>query len=746
MLENYLITAQSRLKNRIRELVFPVSLFVILACSVLVYAIVKSAETQDRVEIDTSIDLVSALLKNQENHLRDIVFDHTYWDAAVINLVLKPNKSWADDNTGVYLTDYHELSGSYVVDRDGKTTYAAEDGEAVDTQIEDRFPGISSFLNIVKSGFQPEVSESVGSVFMKDADGAVHLVVGAVLQSDYVDLSDDEGDKATALQNMLILSKAIKGPFLIELSEQFNIPELTIRNEVEEPKEKFGYLPINGSDGRILGWLEWKPTLHTEELVNSVFKNVSLILVGLLLLTLFIGYKAVKLTRELDSGINEYKAERKTLLEYERAISELGRGESLYEMSIDLAFEQIAGSAVRNLLVDQVGVWELIEEPRQMVCMSVYGQTTHAQQKGVGIPLTDFPELETVFEERRGYTTSNILEDTLLKKAAELWLGSSDPVSVHLVPVFRRGVVEGFVHFASWNPDFDWSEEKRRFARSLVNMIALILDTHAQKEVELELRRAKNMAEKANIAKTEFLANMSHELRTPLNAIIGFSDIIKQNIFGPVGSQKYVDYVEDINVSARHLLSLINEILDVAKTESGTYRIYPEPLELVSELQTCRRLVEGRFPGKSIEVTIIPDPDLKIVEVDPKSFRQVILNIMTNAAKFTKLDCKIDVTIEAAGDVFTLRIVDNGVGIPEDQIKEIYKPFRQVENAFNKRFEGTGLGLAITRALVELHGGTIEIESELDQGTTVIINLPVQCKAVSDQEELTKELPRAVDM
>lgn len=246
-----------------------------------------------------------------------------------------------------------------------------------------------------------------------------------------------------------------------------------------------------------------------------------------------------------------------------------------------------------------------------------------------------------------------------------------------------------------------------------------------RQRVELELRSAKDQADVANRAKSEFLAMVSHELRTPLNAIIGFSDIMSQQVFGPVGNRKYSGYIADIRKSGTHLLGLINNILDLSKVESGNFRLSEEPVNLADGVSEVLRLVSELAETNEVNLgSELPDslPDLR---GDRQAIRQILLNLLSNAIKFTEPggSVQIGARLDEAGRM-VLSIQDDGIGIAPDAVAGLFEPFTQVDSSLARRYEGTGLGLPLIRSLVELHGGTVNLESNLGEGTTVTVSFP----------------------
>ena len=238
-------------------------------------------------------------------------------------------------------------------------------------------------------------------------------------------------------------------------------------------------------------------------------------------------------------------------------------------------------------------------------------------------------------------------------------------------------------------------------------------------------------AETANASKTAFLANMSHELRTPLNAILGFSEIIGQECFGPVGSLRYKDYANDIHSSGAHLLSLINDLLDVAKIEAGRMEISPHPLDARRTFDIALKLAGSKASEKSQTLTIDVEPSCPPLHADERALKQILINLVSNAVKFTPQGGRIEVLASKARDGgFQIMVRDNGPGIPRDKLDSIFTPFSQVDNRYDRQTGGTGLGLALVRGLSELHGGRAWIESDAGAGCTAFVVLPVKAPAL----------------
>ena len=252
----------------------------------------------------------------------------------------------------------------------------------------------------------------------------------------------------------------------------------------------------------------------------------------------------------------------------------------------------------------------------------------------------------------------------------------------------------------------------------------LMRQVGAQARVEEQLRHAKNEAEAANLAKSEFLANVSHELRTPLNAVIGFSEIMRDALMGPIDN-RYREYAQDIHDSGQHLLRLIGDVLDLSKIGAGRLELHDEAIDLGQLLHTCQRLISERAREGGVTVEIDVARDLPVVLADPLRLKQIVLNLLSNAVKFTPEGGRV--TARAAPDAeggVSVTITDTGIGMTPADIAIALEPFRQVDNAMSRRYEGTGLGLPLAKQLTELHGGTLEIASQPSVGTTIRARLP----------------------
>ncbi|NWH09228.1 MAG: PAS domain S-box protein [Alphaproteobacteria bacterium] len=277
-----------------------------------------------------------------------------------------------------------------------------------------------------------------------------------------------------------------------------------------------------------------------------------------------------------------------------------------------------------------------------------------------------------------------------------------------------------------------WAEIRCRPAGEgapLRDIIAVTRDVTERKRQELELLAARDAAEGANRAKSRFLANMSHELRTPLNAIIGFSDMMRQEMFGKLGHAKYAEYARLVHQSGEQLLELIGDILDMSKIEAGKYELTRETLDVEHLIEQSLATMRAAAQKSGVRLKSEAKGEWTVL-ADKRALRQILLNLLSNAIKFTPAQGEVSVKVAREGSMLALTIADTGLGIPQEALARLGQPFEQVDSEYTRAQGGTGLGLAIVKALAHLHGGDVRIESTLGEGTRVTVRLPAPLPSI----------------
>ncbi|HCM84006.1 MAG TPA: hypothetical protein DIS76_05520 [Rhodospirillaceae bacterium] len=274
-----------------------------------------------------------------------------------------------------------------------------------------------------------------------------------------------------------------------------------------------------------------------------------------------------------------------------------------------------------------------------------------------------------------------------------------------------------------------WIEARARAVRDATGratrMVGTISNVEQRKRYELALKAAKEQADAANVSKSRFLANMSHELRTPLNGIIGFSEITRDQLFGPVGSPKYLEYAGDIHQGATHLLSLINDILDFSKIDAGKMDLSIHPVNVRSTFEHVLRMMRTVAIEQHITLKLDVPMDMPALMADERALRQMLLNLLSNAVKFSQSHRRVTLSAILPPDgSMEISVTDQGKGIPAEFQAKIFEPFEQVDDIMTRTHKGTGLGLPLVKALTEMHGGEVYLHSEINVGTTVTLRFP----------------------
>jgi signal transduction histidine kinase len=437
-----------------------------------------------------------------------------------------------------------------------------------------------------------------------------------------------------------------------------------------------------------------------------------------------IAIENVRLFKELEARNRDLT----TALDQQTATSEILRVISGSPTNVQPVFDAIVDSAMRLLHGISGAVYRLEGDVLHLVAYTSTNETGDAAFR----ELFPRPLAEATFQARSirecaPYVVSDVESDPRANEQARRVFRARGYRSVVYVPLFKDGAPIGNISVARQEPGTFTNDEVallKTFADQAVIAIENVRLFTELQEKNRQVEQKSRELEAASQHKSEFLANMSHELRTPLNAIIGFSEVLAEGMFGEI-NEKQTEYLNDILESGRHLLSLINDILDLSKIEAGRMELEPTNFDLPGAIETALILVRERASRRGIALGRTMDERLGTIRGDERKVKQVLLNLLSNALKFTPEGGHIEVRATVNEGMAEVAVADTGVGIaPEDQAA-VFEEFRQVGTA-DKKVEGTGLGLALSRKFIELHGGRIWVTSQVGQGSTFTFRLPVR--------------------
>ena len=384
-------------------------------------------------------------------------------------------------------------------------------------------------------------------------------------------------------------------------------------------------------------------------------------------------------------------------------------------------------TAILESLPISVAVWD--HQSRLLLCnrkfrrlyrisggLSLPGAPLEEVQAKAGQPLVQSPP-ETPDRAGRFRLSDRQLGDGTWLQVGEYWMGDGTLVSVGTdITVSKQSERQVLEREQEMRAKVDGFEQSRRQLEIQARQLRELAESYNEEKIR---------AEAANQAKSEFLANVSHELRTPLNAIIGFSEMMRDGVLGPIGNPKYESYVKDIYASGRYLLEMINDILDMSKIEAGRMTLSPEWVALRTIIEECLTVVHPCSMEGKVDLIQCGNANISVF-ADKRALKQVLINLLSNAIKFTPPGGKVVLRASRYRGSLRIAIADTGVGIAKHDLSRLGKPFEQVGNQLTKGHKGTGLGLAISRSLVEMHGGKLDIKSRVGEGTTVTCILPLR--------------------
>lgn len=623
-----------------------------------------STRGQDRNAIETSMHLAEAALDTAQRELANIAFETAYWDQAVDNLVINFNIDWAADNLGSYLSENYGVSASYLINKSGITAFGAYNGETISEDPFKRYSGgLGTLIQKAMSGGPNDIPVPASGL-LYDTDMAYSA--SAVRLTTYFQKDGEEVNQAT--DAVIVFLKAIDQGLLSELSDRYLLPNLRVQHSGTPTHD--ASLSLAAADGNKIGLLVWDPELPGAKILFQLLWGLA----GVLVIVMGFAFIFRNRAREITSALSD-------------ASHQLDQQSEILQATLDSIDQGIAAWDADGRLI----AWN---EP----CEDFW---YHPPNLHIG--MTRLQLLEHIAGTGAlGHGDPKKLAAEQHKEVVAAGVNSTDLIEMldgRQVSFYRFGLENG--------------------GHTTVYSDVTVLLAH-----EHELNDAKEQAEAGNRAKSEFIAHVSHELRTPLNAIIGFSEMMMQRIFGPLGSEKYDEYADVINSAGKHLLDQINQVLDLSKIDAGKVTLEFENVKIDEITTYVANLVEPQLKARSHNMKIDIPKNLPMLHADKTVLTQVLMNLLSNAIKFTPEKGLIEVKASMLDDKIQIVVRDNGIGIEEKMLDRVIDPFVQIRSALTRSEQGTGLGLSIVASLIEHHGGDIRLESKINKGTTVTVTFP----------------------
>ena len=421
-------------------------------------------------------------------------------------------------------------------------------------------------------------------------------------------------------------------------------------------------------------------------------------------------------------------------------LSEHARDAALLEAELDTALRQITELAARTLETSRASVWFYDEGRAVLRCADLFETQTGQHSSGTELKAADFPAYFRALEQERSLAADDACTDARTGEFADAYLRPLGIAAMLDAPIRSRGKMVGVICHEHTGAPREWAPDEQTFAGSMADLVSLSLEVaqrqkaeaalrHAHDDLEIkvtkrthELAEANEQLKELDRLKSEFLATMSHELRTPLNSIIGFTGILRQGLPGPINAEQ-AKQLTMVHSSARHLLGLINDLLDLSRIESGRMEVDRDRFLLAEVIEEVAQSLRPQAEQKSLKLeTQLDDPTLTLASDRKKTF-QILLNLANNAVKFTAKGA-VRIAATTSREAVTVVVSDSGIGIKAEHMERLFEAFRQVDGSARRVYEGTGLGLYLCRKLVTMLGGTIGAESEIGVGSRFTFTLP----------------------
>lgn len=393
---------------------------------------------------------------------------------------------------------------------------------------------------------------------------------------------------------------------------------------------------------------------------------------------------------------------------------------------LDAMFDRLVGKTLDVLGAEHGGILIAGERNSRAVPQVYYLNGQRAALPARSFDAAAAPRYTAAIAEDRVLAAADLDDDPRLEEVAGLLKGYGVRALLH-APIRIGGRPQGVLCVGYGGGPRQWTPDEQAFAASMADLAALSIEASRRAKAMEEIKQAKEAAEAASRVKSRFLATMSHELRTPLNAIIGFSELIAKEVLGPVGHDNYRGYAGDIRASGRHLLAIVNQVLEMAASQSGADALDERETALDEILPDCTAAVEAQTQNAGIVFETAMPADPVTIMCDPVKLRQAVVNLLSNAIKFTARGGRVALAADlpAAGGLF-IRVTDTGIGMPLEAIGLAMEPFVQLDDGLSRCYEGTGLGLPLAKSMIEAHDGTLTLNSAPGRGTEAQLYLPAE--------------------
>ncbi|WP_125932964.1 ATP-binding protein [Kiloniella majae] len=705
-----------------------------LTLSLMIGALWYAVNKQDTVVKENYANLIQEFLNKDLKEQIYLANDYSYWDEIYFNLLVDDEIAWAKENLGDTFSHNNSLAEVVVLDRQLNQIFHHQNPNLGNTSLlnkRDLKNSIRSEVNYLIQNVKRRQPETATSGSFIVYNNLLYIISVGAINPD----SHEFDDSGQIHKGYLLLVRRVEFTEILSFAQYLGIKNLKFSPlSKEEPVN--GFLLFSKS-GIPIGSMDWNLTLKGG---SSFEDSLPWILPGLLFLALIIwlivkrGHSVITLLTD-EASIRAFKREKleeqaqglKSLVDENLRSSE--QGESSLKLSVEILS--------RTLKADEATIWLFDGNREEAHCHSRYlfAPDQHAEVLPT-LRDNELNELILRIETDRHLVSSSDVAKSYLNKFWHLIYGNYEGECILTVGIFQHDYLKGFLSVKRQGVTAEWAVEEVTFAQSVSNLLSLVLEKNERLLIEQDLVLAKDEAVAANKAKSEFLANMSHELRTPLNAIIGFSDIIQKELNGPVSPVEYRDYAADIHSSGTHLLSLISDILDISKIEARSYKIHPEATDICAVAKAVGRLISVKAGEKKITLNYDFDNDIPPIHADQRGLKQVLLNLLANAVKFSHPGGVVNFSVRMGDDANAkILIEDFGVGIEQKHMERIGQVFYQGDSSISKQHEGSGLGLYISKNLCEMHGGSMEIKSEHGKGTLLILNWPKSSESSLSQQK-----------